>query len=347
MFFTVGQKVILKYTNDEGIVKALLPDGMVMVQLHGEDMEIPVFEEDLRVATTLPLHKSPALPQHKNTIAPVFNVQTQYGILQSLGLQLGFEAIMKYENIDRYLIYLINDTPSDVVFLFRLSLNGQVIIDVDNKINSLSVHLLGELNYSDLVEIPEATIEVKEITTEGLGKPLTKTLKLRPQNFYKNVIVAPLLNKIVHHFVLFQHFQHTAIATTPNKEDLKSYTKRVSHKQEKPPQPDAVVAKKLSKHDIEEFANFNPEIDLHIENLIANYSGMSNSEIIKIQLQHFDKFMQKAYRLGVPKVFVIHGIGKGKLRDEIATKLLQEYTISTFKNDYHPKYGFGATEIIF
>jgi hypothetical protein len=47
-------------------------------------------------------------------------VETQYGILQSLGLQLGFEAVMKYENVEKYNIYLINDTNSDLIFILVL-----------------------------------------------------------------------------------------------------------------------------------------------------------------------------------------------------------------------------------
>jgi dsDNA-specific endonuclease/ATPase MutS2 len=44
---------------------------------------------------------------------------------------------------------------------------------------------------------------------------------------------------------------------------------------------------------------------------------------------------------------VIHGLGKGKLKNEIATRLINHPEVKTFKNEYHPKYGFGATEIIF
>ena len=46
-------------------------------------------------------------------------------------------------------------------------------------------------------------------------------------------------------------------------------------------------------------------------------------------------------------MIVIHGLGKGKLREEVM-RLLREYKeVAHFKNEYHPKYGFGATEISF
>jgi DNA-nicking Smr family endonuclease len=157
------------------------------------------------------------------------------------------------------------------------------------------------------------------------------------------------LNKSVNHFILFENFNPPAKPkNVSQQEDLKSYTKRVSEPvKAKIKYTSPTQERKLSRNGIEEYANFNPEIDLHIENLTKSHSGMTNGEILNIQLRHFDTFMQKAYRLGVPRVFIIHGVGKGKLRDEITTKLIQEYDIETFRNEYHPKYGFGATEVVF
>ena len=73
----------------------------------------------------------------------------------------------------------------------------------------------------------------------------------------------------------------------------------------------------------------------------------NNAEILRIQLTHFNQFLEKAIRLGVKSAFVIHGVGKGKLKNEIATRLMNHPQVKTFKNEFHPKYGFGATEIIF
>lgn len=349
MFFTVGQKVILKYTGDKGTVMQLHQDGAVMVRLDDGDMTIPIFEEDLLPANSLPIHKTTELPKKKVIEIPEFPVETQYGILQSLGLQVAFEAVTKYENIEKYNVYLINDTSSELIYIFKIQLENEVLFEVDNKIGSIEVQHLGELFYDELNDIPEIHIEVKEITTEGLGEKLLKSIKLKPQNFFKNVITAPLLNKRVHHFILFEKFNISQKPKVQSKEDLKSYTQRLKEPSAKIKKitPNSSHSTRMNRHEIEEFANFNPVIDLHVENLTTKSNEMTNGEIINLQLQHFERFMQKAYRLGVPRVFIIHGVGKGKLRDEIATKLIQEYDIQTFKNEYHPKYGFGATEVVF
>jgi len=92
-------------------------------------------------------------------------------------------------------------------------------------------------------------------------------------------------------------------------------------------------------------SNFNPEIDLHAEHLTDRWHKMNNAEILRLQLNAFDSYLHKAAQVGVPRVFIIHGLGKGRLRDEIASRLIQHPEVETFKNEYHPRYGF--TRMVF
>ena len=43
----------------------------------------------------------------------------------------------------------------------------------------------------------------------------------------------------------------------------------------------------------------------------------------------------------------VQSAGEGKLRDEIHDILRLKKEVKTFVNQYHPLYGFGATEIFF
>ena len=96
---------------------------------------------------------------------------------------------------------------------------------------------------------------------------------------------------------------------------------------------------------VNEYASFVPEIDLHIEMLHSDPHHLTNEEIVNVQIKSFETFLAKAIRLNVPKVYVIHGIGKGRLRDLIAARLKRNPNILMFKNEYHEKYGFGATQV--
>jgi dsDNA-specific endonuclease/ATPase MutS2 len=85
-------------------------------------------------------------------------------------------------------------------------------------------------------------------------------------------------------------------------------------------------------------------VDLHIEELLEDTAGMDNAEIIRYQLKHFEKCMDEAKRRPIKRFVVIHGVGKGKLRDEIR-KLLKADSIEHYDAALS-KYGYGATEVL-
>ena len=88
-------------------------------------------------------------------------------------------------------------------------------------------------------------------------------------------------------------------------------------------------------------------IDLHIEKLTDNWKGLSNFEILTIQLSNFEKYYQLAIAHHQPNLIVIHGVGTGKLRNEIHEILKTKKEVKSFANQYHENFGFGATEIFF
>lgn len=342
MLFSIGTRVRFIHSEDEGVVTALLDDGMVMVLL-AHDLEIPAFIEDLiRIDNEAPSVKAKIVPgKTPKTIHPPERtpVESQYTILRSVGIQLAFDPVLKNDAApEKYDIYLINDTRYELLFTFGLSLNSKLAFQQNGKLTGVSVHPVGELRFDSLNDSPEVDLQCWRIRTDGTGKRLHKNLKLKPKQFFKRLVTAPLLNKPVHLFLLFNNLNaddHT------REEDLRSYTKRKAR-------PGAATPEgQLDQHDVKELAEFIPELDLHIESLVENPLKLSNTEIINIQLRHFESYIEKAIRLGVRRVFIIHGIGKGRLRDAIATRLLRIPEVETFKNEYHPRYGYGATEVIF
>jgi hypothetical protein len=88
-------------------------------------------------------------------------------------------------------------------------------------------------------------------------------------------------------------------------------------------------------------------VDLHIEKLTDNWKGLSNFEILTIQLKYFEKYYNLAVAHRQPNLIMIHGIGTGKLRNEIHEILKTKKEVKSFANQYHHDFGFGATEIFF
>jgi len=348
MLFVEGTKVRFKNTGDRGVITKMLDLGMAQVLLDDDDMEIPAFLDNLERIEDVPLpnqkpikakfieSQKPKVP----TPPPSTKVDSQYFILKSLGIQLAFDSqIDENEITTSYQIYLINDTRYDALFTYNLDIIGLTPKTINGKIENMSYVDLGGMKFSQLNESPIIELDIWQLTTVGTGNKLSKTIKIKPKQFFKNVRTVPLLDKQMHWYQLFENFDKEE---KTGEEDLKTYTKKVvqNTKYKNP------ISKKLEGVHPQEFASFVNEIDLHIENLISNKQKLSNAEIIRIQLSHFDSFLEKAIRMGVNNIFVIHGLGKGKLKNEIATRLINHPHVKTFKNEYHHKYGFGATEVI-
>jgi hypothetical protein len=81
--------------------------------------------------------------------------------------------------------------------------------------------------------------------------------------------------------------------------------------------------------------------------LIDNWKHLTNAEILSIQLKEFEKWYELAIAHYQSQLIVIHGVGKGKLRDEIHDILRLKREVKSFVNQYHPSFGYGATEIYF
>lgn len=93
------------------------------------------------------------------------------------------------------------------------------------------------------------------------------------------------------------------------------------------------------------FANFPIDIDLHAEQLLDKPAKYTPGEILAIQLDRAGSYLERAAALGLPRVYLIHGVGKGRLRGELAKMLQRHPLVRGQHHGYFAKYGFGATEV--
>lgn len=87
------------------------------------------------------------------------------------------------------------------------------------------------------------------------------------------------------------------------------------------------------------------EVDLHIEELLQDYSRLSNSEIMRIQLERFVRELENAIARRDKKIIFIHGTGEGVLKREIRN-ILADYEGLEYYDAPLSRYGFGATEVV-
>ncbi len=139
----------------------------------------------------------------------------------------------------------------------------------------------------------------------------------------------------VYAFILKDDFlDKEVVMQNLNHEDL---TRLKSIKEFKQP-----IKKSVAKQQLKDLTK---EIDLHIEELVDSYSNLTNSQILNIQLERFEKELDYCIQNGFKKLIVIHGVGNGKLKSEITTILKGTDNINFYDGSYK-NYGYGATEII-
>jgi hypothetical protein len=344
MIFPSGTKVRLRFTGETGTITIPLGDGMVQVRMDADTSSlIPAFEEDLlpltainKFAPTAPKSAGPP-PRRviKKSVAPAY---------AGKGIQLIFEPMPGAdEMITRYKTWLYNDTPHEFLFELGIFIGEESILKLDGKLSPFSIYEASDLLSDDLNDNPEAELSVRRITTAGAADEIFKILKIKTKAFVKNFEYLDILNLPVHYFTMVEQFEPTA-ETGNKKEDLSLYAKqKISEIKKK--EPDRSNSVKFDAFNVEAFAHFEPEIDLHIQALIPGHVRLDKGEILRIQMNHLERFMERAIRLGVSRVFIIHGVGEGKLREHVAVRLRDMHRVRKFKNEYHQKYGYGATEV--
>ncbi len=343
MLFTVGTEIQLIHTDDLGVVTGLLDNGMIQVRLYDGDLEIPIFPDDIRrVGALTGSVKARIVPgrQKKEPVPPPRPAPArQYSILKPQGIQVGFDPQLRADSTpEGYRVFLINDLAQDIIFTLQLFVKKQSYWTANGRLAHTSVTEVNGLTFDQLNDAPELDIQVWPVLTGGTGSRLQKRLRIKPKLFFKSVRTAPLLDRPVHLFKIFPTLA-APTATVGKAEDLRTYTDRRAI-------PTYYNNLQESAHEVAELAHFVNVIDLHINRLVADPAKVDKRNILSLQLDHFNDFMRQAIRLGVERVFVIHGLGEGKLREAIHEQLRDMPEIVSFKNEHHPLYGWGATEVI-
>lgn len=355
MVYSKGTKVRLIHTGDVGEVEEWLEHDMIAVRL-ADDEVIPVLIEAVeRIKPETPSKVKAKFVPGKKKVEPLplqaLPIDSQYTVLKPQGLQLAFDPVNKADGRpDYYRIYLINDTQLNFLYQLSLQLRKQSVWKTQGRLGPRTMIEAGSLRFAELNESAEVQIETWRLLPDGkgTGQRLDRLLKLKPTQFFKKLITAPYLNRQVILYALFTdkelHQKKASPKLAPPKQSLKSYTTRAAEEQR---DNNRWFNLQEMPHEVWELATFKNEIDLHLQNLVDDPGSISKDQILSVQLSHFEAFMERAIRLGVERVFIIHGVGEGKLRDTIKRRLEQIPEVKSFKNEYHGRYGYGATEVVF
>jgi hypothetical protein len=86
-------------------------------------------------------------------------------------------------------------------------------------------------------------------------------------------------------------------------------------------------------------------IDLHIAELVDTTAGLSNSDMLNLQVDKFREVMDANLKNYGMKIIFIHGKGEGVLRQAIMKELKHRYKGHDVQDASFREYGFGATQV--
>ncbi|MBU3714767.1 MAG: hypothetical protein FGM46_07440, partial [Ferruginibacter sp.] len=232
--------------------------------------------------------------------------------------------------IEKFKLLLVNQNEEYYNFTYTLSFSGDQDFEHNGTVRGLSDFYLHDIPFEKAGASPSLEfIFSLQKKVKHKAPYYEKQIKLRGKQLFKKLDELRINN--------LPSFSYELFTVYPDKEE--------EHKVELTKLANAGYKIYDASLVQQNNSSVKSVIDLHIEKLIDSHRGMSNFEILTIQLNHFEKYIDLSVLHKQPKLTVIHGVGEGKLRDAIHERLRNRAHIKSFNNDYHPSYGFGATEI--
>jgi hypothetical protein len=336
MKFQVGDKVLVLLSNEEGEIIEILNDKMVIVDVRGvkfpayiDQLDFPYFKR----FTEKKLFPKKKEKQHIDDVRK--EKEPPHKIVD--GVWLSFLPVIDIDEfgddvVEVLKIHLINRTYQSYHFIYRLQFFGKTDFELKNIVAPFADFYIHDVPFADMSDSPNFTFEFSLVQSEkGKAEFYETSVKLKPKQLFTKIEEVKIKGQATFSYRLFEHYPNKL---KEEKMDLNSLTAKGIK---------IYNAKEASKH----LPPARTVIDLHIEKLMDNWKHLSNEEIIAMQLKEFEKWYELAIAHFQSQLIVIHGVGKGRLRDEIHNILRLKREVKSFVNQYHPSFGYGATEIYF
>lgn len=306
----IGDRVRMLHGHEEGIIR----------KVSGRRVEVEIEDGFLIPANTNEVVLVAAAEEKHFNPGKSSSKEEEYRPVSTTGksvLSLAFLPI----NDQQHSLYLINGTKRGYLVMISAvhGPNRQTLFA--DRIPPGESRKFDDRLLKDMTQWPAFSIQALPIhqRLEPGAAGFEKTIKIKGTQFFKHRALLPGINKDGYLF---------PVEDTHQELDIRSLNAELGTIQ---PQEIPVIRKP------------NSSVDLHIEALVKDANGMSNSEMLKIQLQTFEQNLDRAIGSGMDEITFIHGIGNGVLRKEIHKRLSQLKNINYFQDTQKDRWGYGAT----
>jgi hypothetical protein len=335
MKYQPGDKILVLLTDEEGTVLEIMSEKMVLIEVKG--VKFPAYTDQIDFPYFKMFSEKRKVEKKKVFIDQVQKEKATPRVKEGDGVMLSFipvfdKDIFDDDVVEKFRLYLVNQNETAYTFTYNLMIGGQSDFQLKNTIEPLSDFYLHDVKFEDLSDSPRFEFEFALKEPDKKKAPYYETsLKIKAKQLFKKIEEILLKNEPGFSYLLLQHYPDRV-------EEEKVDLSRLGNAGYR------VYDANRIKQNLEQARSV---VDLHIEKLTDNWKHLGNFEILSIQLKAFEKYYDLAVAHYQPSLTVIHGVGIGKLRDEIHDILKLKREVRSFVNQYSQQYGYGATEIYF
>lgn len=335
MKFQEGDKVIVLATGESGEVVEWINKKMLIIDVDGvrfpvyaDQIDFPYFNKFTAIPAENTKKRSlPIVPKSEKSVKKM---------IERDGVWLSFFPILDKDVFDDdiiayYKIHLLNHTDDDLIVDLSFYYGNTKQMDLRHQIRGLDDMYLFDLPFEQLNDQPKIHFDFQLVNPDKKRvSHFEVVFKPKPKQIFKWSEEVLLNQKASFPVNLYETYPlKPAVNETADMDKLKAAGFKI------------YPAEKIKKN----LPMARTLIDLHADKLPeANYLN-DPLQILDAQLKAFERFYDEAMAHGLSTLTVIHGVGTGKLKEEIHELLRHKKEVSSFINRLHPQFGYGATEI--
>ncbi len=332
MKFSVGDIVLLKHTGEEGRVVGYINEEMVEIEVAGTHFPVFLDEVDhpyLNWFREKSNKKQEKEPKRIEDLVPEPKSWLPGG---PPGFYLAFLPVFRFDEfedvVDKLKTYFINQTAYELQLHYEYAPGETTSFAHKTVIRPFAHFYLHDIPFEQMHDHPRFSCVLTQSMNLQKATSLNHTLRIKSKKLFQYISMLQQQNLAMFHVPVGNDF--------PDKEEEWTQDKKKVSRQVllKPATSFRQPAPKRIQ-----------EIDLHIEKLVSHTRGMSNFEMLQVQLAAFEEALDRAIQAQQQSFVVIHGVGKGRLKEEIHGLLKASMHVDFYMNEWNPRYGYGATEI--
>ncbi len=337
MKYQVGDIVLILHSNEEGTIVDIINDKMLMVDVKGVTFPVYMDQVDFPYFKRFTEKKIVPAKKEKKFVDDIRKEKSSVEKKVADGVWLTFLPVMDTDEfgdevVEELKLHLVNRTETAYHFIYKLHFFGKPDFDLKNQINPFENFYLHDVDFADLNDSPSFEFDFSLVLPDKKkADHYESSVRLKPKQLFAKIEELKKNNQATFSQLLFTLYPDKI---TEDRVEMG----RLASKGYK------VYEASSARQHLEPARSV---IDLHIEKLADDWKHLSNYEILSLQLKTFEKYYHLSVVHHQSSLTVIHGVGEGRLRDEIHDILRLKKEVKSFVNQYHPNFGYGATEIFF